>query len=244
MAEKIVELSKIAPFGLKRPSAADVAALEKTPKRRNIDHKLWTHEERMFAEKTIYLNKSTTKYIIIGNDSATFAATMKICDRTTGCHITIATKEKILSFCRIAQQLVSPHEPDSINGDEADVSIVQLSPDAPDVWKISQKTGFGSIVLHKVSLLHFGPYEKCITEEVNQRDQWSSKFPEMLSILIVDMVSSPQMTPEEKLDAIQHYTYNSEEDRDTSELMFQIGFGIITNRPYLETQEAYAVFYN
>lgn len=52
-------------------------------------NKMWTNEGRMFDERIIYLNKSTSKFVIIGVDIITFEPTMKICDRATGLFFTI-----------------------------------------------------------------------------------------------------------------------------------------------------------
>lgn len=227
MAEKIVELSKIAPFGLKRPSASDIAMLAKSTKTSNnqiASRQLWTHEKRMFAERTIHLNKSTTKYLIIGNDFTTFEPTMKICDRTTGSHVTISTTEKINNFCKIVRHIVYGDEDESIDGD-AGVLVEPVSPE-----------------LYKISLQQFTSNDICIIREVKLREEWSSKYPKIIEIIRADVTSTPQMSQEEKLYAI--YQYMSRVEEDEQALTTEIAFGIIINRSYLQGLEAYAAFYN
>lgn len=56
---------------------------------KNVQGNLWTHEDRMYAEKFFYLNKSSTKYAIVGLDTHTVKPVLRICDRATGRHISI-----------------------------------------------------------------------------------------------------------------------------------------------------------
>jgi hypothetical protein len=57
--------------------------------RKPASHGLWTREGRLFIERFYFLNKSTTKYVIIGIDPVTFEVLIRICDRVTGSHVTI-----------------------------------------------------------------------------------------------------------------------------------------------------------
>lgn len=238
MAEKIVEMSKLAPFGLKRPTAEDIESLNGPSKKCKIGSGLWTHETRMFDEITIYLNKSTTKYVIIGIDPETFDATMKICDRTTGAHISISTGGKIIKFCQLIAVL--------LNGDDfvdaeydASVLVTQLP---NDLWKITPETGHGSIVLHKISLENFSRSSYCIEYEAGQRQLLSSKYAEFVKYLRNQFLTSPPPSKARKLEIIEHQLYSgSDIDMD---VQYPFAFGLVTHRPYLETLESYAIFYN
>lgn len=68
--------------------------------------KLWTHERRLFLEKFFYLNKSTTKYMIVGIDPETFEHRVRICDRVSGCNISIP-KENFFEFVRVIDSVLT-----------------------------------------------------------------------------------------------------------------------------------------
>lgn len=220
MAEKIVELSKLAPFGLKRPTVQDFAALYEPVKKRKVAGSLWTHEARMFAEKTIYLNKSTTKYAIIGNDSLTFEATMKICDRTTGSHITIPTVEKITYFMQRVQQLLKPSAPSSKVEGDSGIMIIQLP---GDQWKFIQQD------------------DNCAV----QREIWSRQYPRMLEAIKYDMDDEMMhMNREEILHKNIDLVNDSQEVNDEKKIKYHICFGILGNRSYFQTLKEYEAFYD
>lgn len=118
--------------------------------------KLWTHEERMINEKFFYLNKSTTKYIIVGLEIKTLEPVVKICDRVTGCYITIF-KENFAEFTRIvASILAGTYRLERGFIDESillcGISVYSIS---TDIWKFSQSMDYASVLIHKSSLKAF-----------------------------------------------------------------------------------------
>lgn len=240
MAEKIVELSKLAPFGLKRPTPEDAAALERSNKRsiNHFMHKLWTHEARMFAEKTFYLNKSTTKYIIIGNDVETFEAAVKICDRTTGSHITISRFWNITEFFISVGKLIKTGE---IQFDDTVVDVEKLP---GEMWKFTQKIGYGSIVLHKISLQNLIPIITFINCETTTRHNQTSRYVDALDIYKDKMSTSSAKSKEEKIREIAAIKHEETIPDDLASFLYGFGEELIIIAPHLETLEKYAMFYN
>lgn len=90
--KKAEEESEICPENLGTSSEQHE---EKT--REQTSRGLWDCEGRLFGEKFFFLNKSTTKYVIIGIDPVTFETTLRICDRVTGSHVTI-TRTNFIHF--------------------------------------------------------------------------------------------------------------------------------------------------
>ncbi len=80
MAEKYVQMGKM--FN-PTPSVSEFTSVDGA-KKRKLQLGLWTCEGRMFYEKVIFLNKSTTKFVIVGIDPVAFSPKMKFCDRATG----------------------------------------------------------------------------------------------------------------------------------------------------------------
>lgn len=68
--------------------------------------KSWSHEDRLFGEKVFYLNKSTTKYVNIGLDPESLSPLVRICDRVSGCYITIK-KKNFNEFTRIISSIIN-----------------------------------------------------------------------------------------------------------------------------------------
>lgn len=242
MAEKIVQMSKLAPFGLKRPSAEDIASLQ-PPAKNARSAGLWTHETRMFAEKIIYLNKSTTKYVIIGNDPQTFEVTMKICDRVTGSHITISTMNRIYFFMDHIKFLVTGSG--EIVGDIKTIS----SKYSKDQWKFSQQEGFGVIVMHKISLEIFHRSRFCIEHTLMKRADWATKFAAMLQSVKDEL---KRFSARDQKPAMEEIVYKgfSKRDGDLSHeaaeerlIKYHIAFGLIVNQSYFETLKEYEPIY-
>lgn len=163
MAEKLVEMSKMAPFGLQIPSAEDVAVLEK----------LWTHKTRLLDEKAFYLNKSNTKYVMIGIDSGTFYATIRICDRTNGCHVIISQRAKILKFMELVKKILDEEEIDAELELASGISARKMM---HNIVKLDQQTGYGTVVLHKTNLENIVINRVYIEREVKKKADKSPQY--------------------------------------------------------------------
>lgn len=83
--------------------------MEAKSKTEKFDHtqspKLWKYENRMFMERILYLNNTTTKYIIVGIHPVNFEHRVRICDRTTGCHISVE-KENFNAFLHVVKSVI------------------------------------------------------------------------------------------------------------------------------------------
>lgn len=69
-------------------------------KAEHTSRKLWAHEGRLFDEKFIYLNRSTTKYVTVGLEPEFYEPRIRICDRLSGNHITLKI-ESMVNFYRL-----------------------------------------------------------------------------------------------------------------------------------------------
>lgn len=121
----------------------------KKPKTKNEERsgKLWTHETRMFLEKFFYLNKSTTKYAITGVDAVTFETSMRICDRATGCNITVGASQFTNFIHNIECLLLETYTEQ--NKSYCGHSFTKIM---NGVWKITSLQSYGSLVIQTVSL--------------------------------------------------------------------------------------------
>lgn len=238
MAEKIIEMSKMAPFGLSTPTETDRKSIEPPSKKFKAEnhHKLWTHEVRMINEKLIYLNKSTTKYVIIGNDSTTFEPIIKICDRTNGAHITLSDKQADY-FIKIVNKLISNDEYDAELENGSGVEITELY---PSIWKFKEKNGFGTIVLQKISLQNLSYCSECILKEMcarlTDRDAYRSSLMEMRR-----EVADLDKTAKKR--ALLCFIFVIGKERENKKIKHHLATSIMCNRPYLETLEEYKDFY-
>lgn len=244
MAEKIIEMSKMAPFGLPTPTEADWKSIESPSKKFKAEsqHKLWTHEARMINEKIIYLNKSTTKYVIMGNDCTTFEATMKICDRTNGSHITLTASQETY-FQKIVDKLISNHEYDA---DLESCSGVEITKLRDGIWKFKEKIGFGSIVLQKISLENFLYSGQCIANYMFNRyvacDAYKKSLMEMRSAVVHLDGPAKKRRIQQFIDTGNVSLENGKED-ENKRIKHFLANSIICSRPYLQTLEEYRDFY-
>lgn len=145
-----------------------------------IDGKLWINEDRLFMEKVFYLNKSTTKYLIVGNEASNFESVVKICDRATGTYITVK-KENFPSFMRVVASILAHQyslESGVIPG-SGDISRIKFSHTSNGIWKLTHvDLPHSSILIHQTSFQTLerisrlaiarllSPYESEICKEV------------------------------------------------------------------------------
>lgn len=119
-----------------------------------IEGKLWTSEDRFFMEKVFHLNKSTTKYLIVGNEPNSYEPAARICDRVTGTYITVK-KENFPDFMHIIGAILT-HQYTLDNGilrGSGDISGVKFRHVTPGIWKLCQvDLPHASINIHESSL--------------------------------------------------------------------------------------------
>lgn len=130
--------------------------------------KLWNHEPRMFGEKFFYLNKSTTKYGITGLDAELFEPVFRICDRATGCFITIK-QTNFDEFARIVSSIVDGTYAleRSFIKNSGSLSGIKFYSQGNDIWKLCQTNGNHSTVLmHRSSFKTFARMEQLIRGQI------------------------------------------------------------------------------
>ncbi len=231
MADKLVQLAKTLPFVVKTPSEADKMRCE--GKRGSS---LWTHEARMFNERTVYLNKSTTKYIIIGVHAKTFEPTIKICDRATGAYVTVSSLERIGKFRELVQKLVNGEQSFNAEARGAEVQVEVLS---TVLWRIT--SGPIGLTMHKVSLDNFLLFSDCIFTELNMRMD-GAKYHSFISELCDEIVKN-HMTVNDVWKHL-HGVINDNMAADGDKFRFSIAKDLVLNRGYFMIMDEYSHLYN
>jgi hypothetical protein len=128
-------------------------------------NKLWRSEGRLFNECFIYLNKSTTKYLIIGTDPVTFGTLIYFCDRSTGNYVTIK-KDEFDAFTQHVKNILY----DGPKHDTIQVCDANFTHFSENIWKLQNKNKPGSILVHKKTFENFMRIEHLILREVISRD--------------------------------------------------------------------------
>lgn len=134
--------------------------------------KLWTSEERMFGEKMFYLNKSTTKHVIVGLSPPSFDAVVKLCDRVTGTNITI----KKLDFPQFVRVVVSIQsgiynlEKLFITG-ASDLCGITFRNICAGIWELTPiDLEYSSILIHETTLKTLLRIERLIIAQLMNDD--------------------------------------------------------------------------
>lgn len=190
----------------------------------------------MFGEKIIFLNKSTTKFIIIGIDPTTFQTTMRICDRMTGSFITLATRERVFAFMSIVEALVNDEK---ISTDDAEKSGVKVNALSDTVWKITGEFDYLGVSLHKISLVNLLNIKPCIQHELLRRI-YSGAYKKYVDKLRED-VASLKLYGRLTWDHLHNLLQTSRGVGD--EVKYIVVFDLISCRDYFKAIPEYAVFY-
>jgi len=115
------------------------------------------HEPRMFNEKIIYLQKTTTKYVIVGLDMESFEPIVRICDRSSGDFVSIKLNDDYDDFARNVHMVVKgTYELDGhcIKG-AAENCGIKFELLGNNVWRLNSVAESTSIVAHKSTLKNF-----------------------------------------------------------------------------------------
>lgn len=233
MAEKMVQMAKMAPSGLQTPTAYDREKLQ--PSKKIKLSIMWTHEGRMFNEKIVFLNKSATKFVIIGIHPLTFEPTIRICDRTTGAFINITTLERITLFFHIVADLLNEK---IILPDAQKMAGVKIRATSDSVWEISSGEYFG-LSLHEINLYNLKIFQQCIFGEVLRRRN-GEEFKKVIATLREDIVSQ-DLKGRHIMDLINNVKSKSIYGNDT--VKYNVTFDLICSQEFLKTVPEYAAFY-
>lgn len=204
----------------------------------NQTTKLWNHEPRMFAEKFFYLNKSTTKYGIVGIDAELFVPVLRICDRATGSYITIK-RDNFDAFTQLVASVVDGTyslERSFIKNSGADSGIKFYS-QGNDIWKLCQTNGnHNSVLMHKNSFKTFIRGAKIIRLRITNLDP-------VPFLKYIDVLRENTIGLEET--AILDYLNGLIDTLPPRGLEYQVIFDLIFNRDsYFELERFSSGFYN
>lgn len=159
---------------------SDDATKTSTPvKKVNNGNKLTRNEGRMFNERIIFLNKSTTKYAVIGVDPLTFTPNIKICDRSSGSYLPI-THDELPKFFHLVKVLL--HEDNDDEEEEEDLgkpSSISIIPLSKNVWKFESIAGNG-VAVHTTTLEKLLRIKKIINNEVRERISNGTRYREVM----------------------------------------------------------------
>lgn len=228
MAEKFVKIGKMFDPTLPTPSSVDE---EPPKKKKKIQSGLWTCEGRMFHEKIIFLNKSTTKFVIVGIHPISFKPMMKICDRATGTYFSIGMEQFVFFFRHITSLI----DEDFPFGSDED-SGIEVIPISMNVWKIRTPTELG-IVVHKTSLEKLIEIQDCIFSELNQRLSCLEEYKNTIDEI-------RDATTEFSEREILKYLHEIRMNENVGSLKYQVALDLVFSRDYLLTlPEYYNNFY-
>lgn len=235
MAEKLVQLGKTMSVGLSTPTERDITKLNANEKKTTTRSGLWTHEGRMFNEKVVYLNKSTTKYVIIGIHPINFEPTIMICDRVTGAYLCISSLERITNFKNLVRKLVASDDTYEIEAKAAGVRVDAIP--SACLWRLT--SGYVGLSMHRVSLDNFLLVADCILQEVHTRCN-GERYKEFIGSL-QQYIAERNMTPKQKwdyLNELQVIALNTESKHD-----YRVLSDLIFNRAQFMCMDEYVDFY-
>lgn len=214
---------------------------EPPAKKPKIETRMWTSEGRMFQEKVFYLNKSTTKYAIVGVHPTELRPKMKICDRASGAHILINMFEFVY-FIRHIKCAMNP-DPEDDGTDDTGESGVSIQPVSKNVWKITTNSnGFG-LAMHRISLEKLLEIEGWIFNEMKERlrgDDYADALEAIRKATtgfnegqILDFLNGV------KLKGIRESMKSILPRQDNYELCYDIACDLMCNREYFLTLAEY-----
>lgn len=151
--------------------AAIPSKIAKTSPPTKQGNKLWTHEDRMFDEKIFYLNKTASKYVITGLEAEYLQPVVKICDRVTGCHISIK-KADFTPFTQIVSSILNG----TYNMEKRRIvetiklCNIEFECVTNNIWKLSGEEGINVVFIHTSSLNAFMDIEKLLLDRIMGAD--------------------------------------------------------------------------
>lgn len=230
-----METSKIIKTEPNEPFKSEADAKRRTPTRG-----LWTHEGRLFNERIIYLNKSTTKYLIIGIDPVEFEVVVRICCRTTGNHVTIPGGRFFIFVLKANDPTA---ELPGLELDCVNIKVIN------DLFWISETPKEGehptfvkSIALHPISIDKLLRIQNAIKSLIASHDCIALNYKR-----IVDSFRSKTAAKDDAGTMKFLYgqlgmrgMYGVSTDSDT----YNVALDMICNQDYFETLDLYKGFYN
>lgn len=179
--------------------------------------------------KTVYLNKSTTRYVIIGNDPVDFSAVVCICDRVTGSHVTIP-KGIFGSFLSHLQ--ATENGTFSLDSILDGVSIILIR----DVFWIS--TDKGTVSLGRISVENLLRIGYLVMVELQNHHFYKHIYKNIVESY---REMTANMNLEKTCEFLQKTIRTTTIAQDADE--YTVLFDLITNRDYLITLDTYKDFF-
>jgi len=193
--------------------------------------KLWTHEPRMWAEKFFYLNKSTTKYVIVGLEPETFRPLVRICDRVTGKYISIP-QAQFEAFHKVIAKIINGTytlNGGYIEGEEVADSGMKFASTANGIWRIAD--ALTSIQIHSSSLKSFLRTIGLIRHHIV-----TYNHPDFAGFVDQIRFDTKDLTPPEAdtylYDTLENTTKKVFEEKFVKEIWLQVIFDLICNNEY------------
>lgn len=200
--------------------------------------KLWCHEERLFGEKTFYLNKSTSKYVNIGLHPESLEPRIRICDRVSGSHISIK-RENLDEFVRIITSILDySYKLDQgfIEGSGL-LCGIKFYAMGNRIWKLTQVgLDFASVLIHQSSFKTYLRIARLISLNIDWYDTATyNRYIEELRTAI------GELGPEE----IIQYLYDQLPKFTSGDVEFQVLADLISNQEsYMDLKKFNVEFYN
>lgn len=216
----------------RKPSEDNLERNDTYYKVKKTESKLVRNEGRLFLERTVYLNKSTTKYAIIGVHPITFRSIMKICDRSSGSYFDVTSGQYLYFMRRVKTLLDENFEVDNpVFVDDSRDHVFAFTPLSQDVWRIESEDGPGA-ALHRISLENLIRFDAYVMADLVQRETWAidcEKEMEEIRFATVDFAESK----------ILEYIDTISKKSEYGSLNHQLALDLIINREYLLTLQEY-----
>lgn len=198
----------------------------------------------MFCEKFICLNKSTTKFAIIGFHPVRFVPIITICNRESGDNFSLTSRQysKFIRKLQIRDRRIINDKKNEFsfiyNDDDSEHDMdMRLDRYNNDTWKISVNEGNknSSMVLHNFTVNKLVDIDICIRAELEVRKKKSLEYPRYIDELRLNTIN---MNEKEIINyLIDIHTTPALSDPGT--LQQQIALDLIYHREFFLTLREY-----
>lgn len=197
-------------------------------KRKEPSRGLYVHEGRMFDEKIYFLNKSTTKFVIVGIEPVNLKPSVCICDRVNGFYITI-DGEMIGYFFRKLKAVLSG----MVDTDTYQDCGITIKKKGSNYWFMNGDYG---VVLHEISVQNLSFIGPILTAAVVKRADESDDYESIIN-------SFKDTTELMSCDAILFWWRSKLDDIVTHTKPYNILVDLIVNSAYLKKLQKYKHLY-
>lgn len=141
----------------------------------------------MFNERMIYLNKSTTKFAVVGIHPVKFTPGVNICDRASGNHFGLSSEEYASFMSKIQSRGDKKSADEYIEDTTPGIQVERYS---KDTWKITVVEGAfrNTMVIHNSTLDKMTAVDTCIREEMVRRMRQGEDYRSVMAKIRADTV--------------------------------------------------------